>query len=74
MVSVIIPVFNAEKTLPDCVRSVLRQTYSDYELILIDDGSKDRTWELISGLHASAAFPGPETVGWIMQTVSILFA
>jgi len=41
MVSVIIPVYNAEKTLTICVQSVLDQTYKDWELILIDDGSQD---------------------------------
>ena len=46
MVSVIIPVYNAEKTLRQCVDSILNQTYSEYELILIDDGSKDRSGQI----------------------------
>jgi len=41
MVSVIIPIYNVEKYLPTCVNSVLQQTYTDYELILVDDGSLD---------------------------------
>lgn len=40
-VSIIIPVFNSEKTLKRCVESVLKQTYPEYEMILIDDGSQD---------------------------------
>lgn len=40
-VSVIIPVFNAEKTLVRCVGSVLSQDYDNFELLLIDDGSMD---------------------------------
>ncbi len=41
--SIIIPVYNVEKYLVDCVESVLNQTYEDFELILIDDGSTDKS-------------------------------
>lgn len=40
-VSIIVPVYNAEKTLNRCVDSILQQTFTDWELLLIDDGSKD---------------------------------
>ena len=40
-VSIIVPIYNAQKTLPRCVDSILQQDYSDFELLLIDDGSKD---------------------------------
>lgn len=41
VISVIVPVYNAEKTLRQCVDSILMQEYKDYELLLIDDGSTD---------------------------------
>ena len=42
-VSVIIPVYNVEKYLPRCIKSVLDQTYQDLEIILVDDGTKDNS-------------------------------
>lgn len=46
MISVIIPAYNAERTLDRCLRSVVAQTYKDWELIVINDGSRDRTSEI----------------------------
>ena len=42
-ISVIVPVYNAEKYLHRCIDSILAQTFSDFELLLIDDGSKDNS-------------------------------
>jgi glycosyltransferase involved in cell wall biosynthesis len=46
-VSVIIPTYNRESILPKAIESVLRQTYPAIELIVIDDGSKDNTKQLV---------------------------
>lgn len=43
LVSIIIPVYNTEKYLERCINSIMEQTFKDYELLLIDDGSTDRS-------------------------------
>lgn len=42
-ISIIVPVYNVEKYLYDCINSILKQTISDFELILVNDGSKDNS-------------------------------
>lgn len=44
--SIIVPVYKTEKYLPKCIDSILAQTFTDFELILIDDGSPDRCGEI----------------------------
>ena len=51
-VSVIIPAYNAEKTLRRCVESILQQSFRDLEVILVDDGSRDGTPALCDALAA----------------------
>lgn len=46
LVSMIVPVYNAEKTIEKCVNSILNQTYRDFELLLLDDGSTDESASL----------------------------
>ncbi|MGN1221356.1 MAG: glycosyltransferase family 2 protein [Candidatus Cryptobacteroides sp.] len=45
-ISVIVPVYNSEPTIRRCVDSVLAQTFTDFECLLIDDGSKDKSGEI----------------------------
>ena len=40
-ISVIVPVYNVEKYLPECIKSILAQTFTNFELILVNDGSLD---------------------------------
>ncbi len=51
MVSVIIPVYNAEKHISNTICSVLKQTYKNIEIIVVDDQSKDKSAEIIKGLQ-----------------------
>ena len=46
MISVIVPIYHVEKYLPACVESICAQTYSNIEIILVDDGSPDRCGEM----------------------------
>ena len=46
MISIVIPVYNGEKYLAECIESVLSQTYTDYELLIVDDGSTDSTQKI----------------------------
>src|SRR5699024_9081372 len=47
LISIIIPVFNAERSIKQCLSSVLDQTYSRLEIILINDGSSDNSEQII---------------------------
>ena len=47
MVSILIPVYNVESYLPQCLDSVLSQTYPHLQVVLIDDGSQDRSWSVM---------------------------
>lgn len=46
LISVIVPIYNVEKYLARCVDSIVNQTYKDFELILVDDGSPDNSGKI----------------------------
>ena len=46
-VSIIMPAYNAEKYIGEAIESILSQTYTDYEFIIINDGSTDKTEKII---------------------------
>jgi len=47
-VSIIIPVYNAEQTIIRCLESILSNTYHEYEIIAINDGSRDGSWDILN--------------------------
>ena len=49
--SVIVPIYNVEKYLAECVDSLLAQTLTDMEILLVDDGSTDASGEINIPLH-----------------------
>lgn len=51
LISVIIPAYNAERTIAETIQSLQRQTCSDFELIVINDGSTDRTLDVLESLQ-----------------------
>jgi GT2 family glycosyltransferase len=51
-ISIVIPMFNAEKYISDCLSSVFAQTYVNYEIIVVDDGSTDTSAEIVMGVHS----------------------
>src|SRR5690606_26457619 len=46
-VSVVMPVYNGERFLRQAVDSILQQDFQDFEFIIVDDGSKDHTWNIL---------------------------
>ena len=82
VVSVIVPVYKVENVLHYCIDSMLNQTYKDFELILVDDGSPDLCPQMcddyaekdsrIKVVHKKTVdFPMPEMQEWLLQQVSI---
>ena len=53
LISVIIPAYNAEKTIKETIESILNQTFVDFELIVINDGSTDSTVDIVTSIQDS---------------------
>ena len=62
-VSVITPVYNAEKYISEAIESVLNQSYEDFEVIVIDDGSKDNTLSIIKKYNRKIRWKSQENKG-----------
>ena len=55
-ISVVIPAYNAEKYIENCIESLVHQSYQNMEIIVVDDGSTDRTGEKVEKIQSK--FPG----------------
>jgi glycosyltransferase involved in cell wall biosynthesis len=77
LVSVVMPAYNAERFLRQAIESVLAQTYTNFELVVIDDGSSDGSWAIMQELAARdtrvRAFRNERNLG-IVRTRNRLFA
>ena len=67
LISIIVPVYNVEQYLDRCIKSVVAQTYSNLQIILVDDGATDKSGE-ICDLWGKKALLTPN----IMMTVLII--
>ena len=84
-ISIIVPVYNSEKYLEQCLNSVLKQSYSNYEVIMIDDGSTDSSRMIyekfvhtdkrfVSYHQKITEYPAPEIRAWMLQREILLFS
>jgi len=53
LISIMIPMYNAEEKIEKCIKSILKQTYKNIELIIVDDGSKDNSFMICNKLKES---------------------
>ena len=77
-ISVIVPVYNGEKYLLECLQSIQKQTFSDWECICVDDGSKDKSLGILQKMPGSESYPNqtvesppPDEMALNMQQVNI---
>ena len=51
-ISIIIPFYNSEKTIEKCIQSILNQTYSNFEAIMVNDGGQDSSVDIVKSYMA----------------------
>ena len=53
VLAVIVPVYNVEKYLPECIDSIIKQSFTDFCLLLVDDGSTDKSGQICDSYAAA---------------------
>ena len=56
LISVIIPAYNGSETIQRAINSILNQTYTNYEIIVVDDGSNDSTVDILKTYQSNITF------------------
>ena len=78
LISIVIPVFNREDLISDCIKSCLNQTYSNFEIIIFDNNSSDKTYQIahsFSEKHNNIrVFKQKQNVGPVMNWLSAIEA
>lgn len=72
-ISILVPAYNEEATIAASIRSMLQLTYSEYEIIVINDGSKDATVEVLKREFALIPFPGAFRVQLDTQPIRTIY-
>ena len=64
--TVVIPTRNRSQLVGLAIKSVFRQTFGNYEVVVVDNDTTDATRKVVSGFHASKTIPEPATLGTLV--------
>ena len=67
LISIVIPCYNTEKYVEEAVRSAFQQSYSSIEVIVVDDGSNDKTWDILKNLGFSLSGSKENTLQYLYK-------
>ena len=71
LISIVVPIYNVSEYLPECIESILNQTYSDIEVILVNDGSTDGSGAICEA-YAKKDSRIKKTKGYLLQEIEEL--
>ena len=79
LLSIVIPTKNSERTLRECLESIKRQSYKNYEIIIVDGYSRDRTEEIARQYtdkfySSTAVTPGARNIGFSRAKGDVFFS
>jgi glycosyltransferase involved in cell wall biosynthesis len=74
MITVLMPAYNAGKYIADAIRSVLAQSFTDFELLIVDDGSSDDTVDVINSFTDDRIAVSHQSHGGVSRRIEYRFA